>query len=546
MTKNIRIIFTAISALLVTVCPMATQAFDIDTYTTESALSSGRWIKVSVSSTGIHFIPASSLKSWGFSDIDAVAVYGYGGERIPDLLNNKTYIDDLPKVQAITTSDGIYFYAKGPVKWTRSSDNRFTHSLNPFSTVGYYFLSDSGSPEKRPIELEGEAIENTTAATTYTAKLYHEQDQVYLSKSGHMMFGEEFRYTPSRTFDFTLTSKTDDSKVWMNLSFAAKSSSAGHLDLTANGTDINGSNRINIGATSGKNSASRIAARREFSFDGTNLQLGIKYSNSGVVSAAHLDAIDINYKAKLEMIGNQTHFSLNSTSAKLANADANVKIWDVTDPLDIVEMNTIATNDGSLAWKNHYTGWRNYIAWSQSGSFPQPSYVCSVPNQNLHGITDTPDMLILTAPILASQAERIADMHRNGPFKLKVLVVDHNLVFDEFTSGMRDVNAYRRFAKMLYDRGKASGQPLRYLLLMGRATFDNRGLDTEMQNLNYPSMPTWQTEDGMYESLTFCSDDIMAFLEDGSGDNPAGDYYSIAIGRIPPAMLKKHPTMWTK
>lgn len=532
MATNIRIIFIAIIAFLGTIYPAVTHAFSVDTYAPASALASGRWVKISVSTTGMHFIPASSLRSWGFSGVENVAVYGYGGERIPDLLNKTNYKDDLPEVQTITTADGIYFYAKGPMKWSRSKDNRFTHTLNPFSTVGYYFVSDI-VPAKRTVEAEGEARESDNAATTYTAMIGHELDEVYLSQSGHMMFGEDFRYTPSRNFNFSLPSKKDDSTVWMSLSFATKTTSVGYLDLTVNGENISGNSRPTIGATTGNNAANRIVSRKELSIEGTSLDLGITYSCSGVVNAANLDAIDLNYTANLEHNGTQTQFTLNSTAAKLANADGNVTVWDVTDPLNIVAMNTTATADGGLAWVNSYTGWRNYVAWNASSSFPQPQYVCAVPNQNLHGITDTPDMLILTTPVLASQAERIANLHRNGPFKLNVLIVDHNLVFDEFTSGMRDVNAYRRFAKMLYDRGNAAGKPLRYLLLMGRATFDNRGLDREMQSLNYPTMATWQTDDGLYENTTFCSDDIMAFLEDDSGASPAGDYCSIAVGRIP-------------
>ena len=188
MATIIRILFITLTALIGIFYPLAANAFSADTYTTTSALSSGRWVKISVSSTGMHFIPASSLRSWGFSGVENVAIYGYGGERIPDLLNSTTYVDDLPEVQTVVTSDGIYFYAKGPMKWSRNADNKFSHSLNPFSSVGYYFISDK-TPQKRTIEQEGEARESSNAATTYIAMVGHERDEVYLSKSGHMMFG---------------------------------------------------------------------------------------------------------------------------------------------------------------------------------------------------------------------------------------------------------------------------------------------------------------------------------------------------------------------
>ncbi len=524
-----------ISALIVfavaLICTPSASAFDVSVYAEQSALASGRWVKVSVSSTGIHFIPASSLRSWGFSGPESVAVYGYGGARISDLLNTSTYIDDLPKVQTLVTSQGIYFYAQGPVTWTRGRDGRFSHSLNPFTSKGYYFISDAGAGS-REVPAEGSATLSSGAVTRFTAYAYHELDQTYLSQTGHMAFGEDFRYTPSRTFTFDTPGHIEGTDVWMSCSFVTRSTAACRFDLTADGVDINGTTVSTVPATAGHNSGARAVFRREFPHSGNKLSLGIKFNGNGVVSAAHLDAIDINYQAALALYGSQTMFSLQNTAAKLASASAGVHVWDVTDPLNIVAMNTVAA-DGSLAWVNSYAGWRSYVAWDPSGSFPQPQYVCAVQNQNLHGITDVPDMVILTDSKLASQAERIAELHRSGFDKLKVLVVDHTLVFDEFTSGVRDVNGYRRFLKMLYDRGKAQGTPLRYLLLMGRATFDNRGISAEMNSLGYPSMATWQTEDGLNETFTFTSDDIMAFLEDGSGASPAGDLYSIAVGRIP-------------
>ena len=71
-------------------------AFSTDTYTTQSVLSSGRWMKVAVKSSGIYFIPAAALRSWGFSDISKVSIHGYGGAQLPEQLTRSTYIDDLP------------------------------------------------------------------------------------------------------------------------------------------------------------------------------------------------------------------------------------------------------------------------------------------------------------------------------------------------------------------------------------------------------------------------------------------------------------------
>ena len=46
---------------------------------TTSALSSGKWVKIKVSATGMQQITPQQLAEWGFSDPSKVAVCGYGG-----------------------------------------------------------------------------------------------------------------------------------------------------------------------------------------------------------------------------------------------------------------------------------------------------------------------------------------------------------------------------------------------------------------------------------------------------------------------------------
>lgn len=67
-------------------------AFSPDTYASKSVLASGNWVKVSVESTGIHFIPLADLHYMGFNDLAKVGVYGYGGRRLPDVLDAKSFV----------------------------------------------------------------------------------------------------------------------------------------------------------------------------------------------------------------------------------------------------------------------------------------------------------------------------------------------------------------------------------------------------------------------------------------------------------------------
>ncbi|MDE6048586.1 MAG: type IX secretion system sortase PorU, partial [Paramuribaculum sp.] len=102
-----------------------------------------------------------------------------------------------------------------------------------------------------------------------------------------------------------------------------------------------------------------------------------------------------------------------------------------------------------------------------------------------------------------------------------------------FSSGSTDPGAFRRFLKMLYDRGEASGEKLRYALFLGRGTFDIRGVTSGGAAQQNSVMPVWQSPESLIELVSFTTDDYFAFLDDNSGLRPGSDRYCIAVGRIP-------------
>ena len=136
MNKNI--IIAPLSRLLIIAILMCTHisinAFPLTTYSDNSVLSEGNWVKISVPSSGVYLITNSNLQKWGFSDPSKVHIYGYGGKRIPDVLSNSNYIDDLPIIQSLKTDKGLVFYGVGPESDTSTEDNYYTKTFNPFTS----------------------------------------------------------------------------------------------------------------------------------------------------------------------------------------------------------------------------------------------------------------------------------------------------------------------------------------------------------------------------------------------------------------------------
>lgn len=527
--KNIYflIIKTLICAVML-VCGLRAEAFPTDVYSGESVLARGKWAKISVETTGMHFIPASTLRSWGFSNPESVRVHGYGGQRISDILSLANYVDDLPMVQSVATSQGVWFYAQGVVSETVNRSGNIEHALNPFSEHGYYFITESNEPERTFESVGKEGA--TNPATTFRQMVFHEVDKVTYSQTGHALFGESFMENPTIQLKFAMPDRVSDQNLWMKIGVATDGKANCTLTTTANGQSTGSSNIIRSTSVSGWGTEGEF--ERYFTSEGTDLDMSLNLTRGSGVTNANLDYVTMNYTRQLRMNGGILEFLSNNGQLRLDGVTASTVLWDVTDPLNIKSVN--ARQDGSsLLWTVSGSGYRRYVAWSESANVPQPKLVGSVANQNLHDESLRPNMIIFTLNDWGRQAERVANIHRYGADSLDVMVVDQQLVFNEFSSGVPDAGAFRRMLKMFYDRGEKNGSPLKYALFFGRPTFDNRVLTDQMRGLNQKFMPTWQTDDGLYDATSFTADQIFAFLNDDSGSNLAREHSNIGVGRIP-------------
>ncbi|MGM9707461.1 MAG: C25 family cysteine peptidase, partial [Prevotella sp.] len=131
------------------------------------------------------------------------------------------------------------------------------------------------------------------------------------------------------------------------------------------------------------------------------------------------------------------------------------------------------------------------MAWTKpkpapklSQAYPSPEYVYHITNQNLHADSAL-DMVIVipTSQKLRTQADRLANFHRDHD-GLRVKVVPADELFNEFSSGTPDANAYRRYLKMLYDRAVDDKDMPRFLLLFGDCVWDNRMLTSNCRTLS--------------------------------------------------------------
>ena len=166
--------------------------------------------------------------------------------------------------------------------------------------------------------------------------------------------------------------------------------------------------------------------------------------------------------------------------------------------------------------------------------FATPSMVETVANQNHHA--DGPvDMVILIPKSgkLLAQAQRLQQLHEQKD-SLRVRIVNAGELFNEFSSGTPDANAYRRYLKMLYDRAASEADMPRYLLLMGDGAWDNRMLSPDWKSTSPDDfLLCFESENSFSETYCYVTDDFFCMLDDGEGGNlTQSDKADVAVGRL--------------
>lgn len=533
-----------VTVVVLAVSPwVASPAYDLSTYAESSALAKGRWVKISVDKTGLYILSNSTLRSMGFSDPSRVRIHGYGGRRIDDIMSASTFIDDLPQTPCAFTDAGIVFYALGPDEWVRSTNTSYYHiESNPYSLAGYYFVTESDDEAVTVSNTTGESGAGSyTPATTSQGRTHYERDLTMATEAGPLTVGEDFRFTPTRKFNFSMPGRVENTTLWLECQFVSRHVGIpSQLTFKADGNDVPAVSTDRIAATSDSHYVHASIGTTRHSFIPKldmpeRMELTVTHSCEGVVHQANLDYITINYTRDLTLPAEGfLEFWANSSALSLGGVTNETVVWDVTDPYAITRVNTEFSN-GSAVWRPSVLAMRSYVAWRPGAQLPEPKVAGNVANQNLHAEALAADMVIIAPTQLLGQARRIAALHEKTD-SMTVFIADAAKVYNEFSSGQPDVSGLRKFLKMVYDRSAATTTPLKYALLLGRTTLDNREIASSTRALGYCTLPAWvnrKATHSMSDNDGLSTDDFIALLGDNSGKDLGLDDLSIAVGRIP-------------
>ena len=418
---------------------MPSRALNASHYASRSQLADGLWVKIAVYQSGIHQITYRELSRWGFSNPDAVTIFGYGGAMLPETFSEDD-ADDLTQIPILRTGSKILFYAQGPITWSYNEKTQeYDHEQNTYSTAGYYFITDSKSATATLTDRNGGAATGMTDITSFDEHAVYEQELYSPGATGRTFLGEDFRYTSSRNFTFEMPGVDNTAPVKLRTSFGAKVvGGSSYLVFTYQGKTLpeSTSDRVPSSSESTYDFFETTSTLKEIYLDSEELTFSLLFRQSGgSLSLARLNYFRFNYKRKLQLYNGSIQFRLKevpqNSCYKLPGYTSTTRIWDISDPQNPV--NIIPTVENGNARFVPTRDNEEYVAFDTEATQTSVSFVETVANQNLHGMT-TPDLVILAPKEYLSYAQSIAQLHQQLD-GMEVAVIEHPTVLNELSSG---------------------------------------------------------------------------------------------------------------
>ena len=533
----------------------------VHTYTGQSVLSEGKFLKIAVKESGVHCISYESLKAWGLEPAN-VAILGYGGAMLSEDFTKERW-DDLPALAfymhkgddgIFNSGDYILFYAQGPVSWELNDKGEWRHVKNPYSNEGYYFVTDQLDLQKL-IQTSNEQYNTTSVIDVdwYTSLNVHEKERYNLidlngqSGGGREFYGELLNQQKRDTaITFSLNNVRTDVSARCVVDMAATSGEVTPIQVTyANVPQVLRMSAISVTDYHTKATTAKTSFAVKPLSD-VNQTVSLQF-NGAKGANAYLNYLELHVPCALKMQGNElpivnTNYLGSSQTIRynMEFANSNIQIWRVTDRVNVEQM-PATINGNTLSWVGSNASPERYIAVDvHATNWKTPVKISEVANQNLHALENI-DYVIICPEAFLEPSIRLAKKHEQVD-GLTWAVVTEQQVFNEFSSGTPDASAYRWLMKMLYDKanGDLVKQP-KNLLLMGSGTYDNRKL---LSASGARQLLTYQAANSTSETDAFATDDYFGFLADKS-------YYTqgvfsekvaimdIGVGRLPARTLRE-------
>lgn len=536
-------------------------------YTASSLLSSGKWVKVKVSSTGMQELTFDRLRELGFTDPSKVAVYGYSGVELRDNQFSTSMPDDLPAVPVATYGDKLVFYgvaAEAPQEFVINQDQaqfkvQLLRNLN--NSHSCYFLTDS-KPRLDVEVSDVDANPEKNLVETAHGLVWHNFTDRKPFGLGAYLFGENIaELGGSLTYRVSLPEYDPSSADIPSMSYGvAVKAATSRVKFSIPGAPVRSVLFQGYGNDPGHlafryyGNTSHFGGIAKTADDMYDLTVDPSTSDAPLTEAA-LDFYAFSYPrttAVSPLRQDRLSFKLleNGQPVRLIDAAQTTKVWDVSTLSKPREMAVKSVGENGelgfvadrLSRMTRDGAGMQVLVFDPASELCQVEVVGEVASQDYHAMA-VPQMLVIASDNTLGQARELAALHREKT-GVEVAVVPFREICNEFASGLPHPMAIRRLAKMLYDKDPVKFQAL---LIFGRAFNDNTGLTStepaEQFEATYVPMHQCDDTSGCGEQpKAYATDAIYAMLSDSFVYDYAvvlGHFLrcplDIKVGRIPAA-----------
>jgi len=525
--------------------------------TTENPLKSGTFYKIKVNKSGVFKITKQFLTQNGINPANInpknFRIYGNGGLMLPEFNGDARYSAlQENAIQVVGEDDGSWddndyalFYAQGPngynlysktngkgFKRTETRMDASNNVVNIYDNYAYYFINFDIGPGKRVQDMDTPLA--STLINRYDAYQYINEEKFNLMKFGRIWTGDAFTETKSLSFNTNSPIQAND-QILYRARIIGYNSQGNSATFTINGQD---SKTLNNGSTEYEKPT---YSGNISNLSGNQLTISIAPNISANPNGRfYFDYAEVQYKEDLKFNGQQMNFrsfgiaegSGSNYGFTISNTSGLEQVWDVS---DITNASRKVNKSGSesvfnFGYQANSTFFNNeFVAFNNSAAYA-PEFVEKIQNQDLSGLQNI-DYLMIAPPEFLGHAQRLANYYQS---KYNVAVVDVNKIYNEFSSGSKDITAIRDFATKLNTSGT-----LKYIFILGDSSYDFRGISKPGSDI----VPAYQSEESGSLSQSFVTDDYYGMTAPQSGGGSTVNLYNylpdIPVGRLPAANLSE-------
>ena len=514
----------------------------------QSALQRGIWVKIGVTQSGVYRLDQLTLvrlnPAFATADPRRIQFYGNGGSALPQPNATPRPVDLTENaIQVMGEADGrfdagdaLLFFGQSPhVVRYDSIARRFTHQINPYADTTFYFVTIGSLAGRRVAERPAGAVA-AAPVTTFDDYQFHERDlnKVPSMQSGREWLGEYMTLDSTQTAAFDVPGLVANAPVRVTASAMAGAVVPTQFRLQVNG-QLAGT--ILVSAISGYEYDYRGVVRTDtFSVKSTTVEstvrLSLTFRNGGQRSSqGYLNFLSVQARRELRQYDRPTWVRRLPTGRVIVRqTTANLRVWDVTNPLAPAEQAYARSATQDAGWSNGQLS--DYFLFTNT-QLLTPVSLAIVANQNIRGQA-VPNVLIVTSAAWLAQAERLAQFRREHD-KLSVLVVTTAQVYNEFGSGQPDPTAIRDAVRYFYQKQL---DQLRYVMLFGDATYNYRNIGNQVSPAQLANMvPVYESRESLHPVVSYSSDDYFGFMDADEGEwpetGPDNHRMEVGVGRLP-------------